>query len=409
MRDYNSIFYNTFIVMLLFFMTFNNTITMDDLRMGVFDIPFMKYSYLLLFIVFVRIIYKLPNTMIQKFSIKYIVLTHSIFFVMLINGFIYDQFLTTLNIYVWFIIMSLFLNYYIQINIGLDNNGKTTLIIKKILFPILLYSIISSLSALYLYYVSSISIFGYTASQIDLFTRLTGWYGNPNRIGTIIALGILISTIFFSIEKKKRYLFFILLLIFPLLLADSEGAIISLIISLFFLLGSREKIKKLFLFVTLCLTFIFFIVIFGYQLSLENISNGRIEIWKGMFDFWIQSPKSIFLGGITSSYYGSSPHNTYFYLLYSYGLFAFVLYALLLINLFLDFFEVKNRNKNILFSLISFITIRGLSTVNAFTISYDFVLFIVIIVMITSIPLDDKGDSEGGVDRNTLLINKKTL
>src|SRR5699024_1604426 len=105
------------------------------------------------------------------------------------------------------------------------------------IYTVIGYIILSVLVALLLHNGYNVfpGIIWEGSSDVEL--RLTGWYGNPNRLASIIGVSLVICStlyLFFKVKYIKALLFIIAFLFISSLLSGSRGVLISVFVVLMF-------------------------------------------------------------------------------------------------------------------------------------------------------------------------------
>ncbi|WP_337864983.1 O-antigen ligase family protein [Ignavibacterium sp.] len=160
-----------------------------------------------------------------------------------------------------------------------------------LLLGLFISSLVLSISVYYDFVRSSFALFIFDI----LITRWAGAFGNPNSLALVVSINIIfIIVLFYSVKvsrKIKLTILPILLLNFGIILflTNSRAAILSLILSLIFLLYQLEKKIIIYL---ISLTFILFIIylttpflqeLVNIYLRLETVSQ-RDYLWKAGLD-----------------------------------------------------------------------------------------------------------------------------
>ncbi|WP_372948071.1 O-antigen ligase family protein [Mariniphaga sp.] len=185
------------------------------------------------------------------------------------------------------------------------------------------------------------------------------YWTDPNYLGSVIAIGIVISFYYIINNEFKKYFYRIFVIstfvlgIITLGLLASRGAFIAIILPLIYIIFTKNKsIHKLAIYLVLGAIFIYIISlsnIFGGLIDRFNddsisSGSGRIFIWeKSLSSFSNSDPFTIFFGGgtdysneLTGKSIGRkifSPHNNFLAILYDYGIiglisFLFIFYKL---------------------------------------------------------------------------------
>ena len=223
----------------------------------------------------------------------------------------------------------------------------------------------------------------------DKFLRIYGWFGSPNRLGSL--LGVSIISLAFKVLKLKKMsktnIVYFVILVVPLLLTGSRGSMLSTIISLliFFILNNKINLKKLLVSIvpmviigTILLNTISDSYKFNYDVYLDQIIRvdqtefAREEINDNAMDlFSKQSSIGVLFGsgkGFAQSQIDRSTHNGFVSILIDNGiLYLSFMISLILISITKLYHKRKfgDRNTKIsmffLISLLFFMALRELT------------------------------------------------
>lgn len=223
----------------------------------------------------------------------------------------------------------------------------------------------------------------------DKFLRIYGWFGSPNRLGSLLGVSI-ISLVFKALKLKKipkiNIVYFVILVI-TLLLTGSRGSMLSTIISLliFFILNNKINLKKLLVSIvpmviigTILLNTISDTYKFSYDVYLDQFIRidqtdfAREEINDNAMDlFSKQSTTSFLFGsgqGFTLASIERSAHNGFVSFLIDNGiLYLSFMISLILVSITKLYHKRKfgDRNTKIsmffLISLLFFMALRELT------------------------------------------------
>lgn len=279
--------------------------------------------------------------------------------------------------------VSLFLLLFFSASLVLYFNNSLINFFKCVLF----YTILSAVFALLL--KTGIKIGGFY--QPENFSRLVGWYGNPNFLATDLGLGLIISFYFFNAQKKVLNFIVFLFLLFTLILTGSKSVILILfLLIIFFILNQmffmykKKKVKVHYLFFFLLIS-VSLIIIINYLFKIdhallsdiENIekittATGRIDIWSYYLNLYYKSDNLDKVFGLGRNYLtektllAKSAHSFYVRAIVEHGLLytVFVLFWLIYM-LRLAFYYLKKEKNSLAYFLISiiiFCIIRNLTT-----------------------------------------------
>lgn len=273
------------------------------------------------------------------------------------------------------------------------------------------FATVSSVVALWTGYIGPINILGHNILQYKEYERLYGWYGNPNRLGGLLALALLFSMYSYKQNKDIKKLPLLLkglLIGITLFLTGNRGSIFGFTIgalSFIFItmqLDSKNTIIKTLKNIVFTLTkslkytFIFIIGIYIFLCANPSFINklntlvlnrgldstGRVEIWQQwphIYDF--NSFIAILFGhghGYFSSSLGASAHNGYIRWFVDYGL-VFILFFVMLIAYIIGIILIYGHNKDkhsIILSIIIFCLIRDINTQSLFTMRPEYLFFL---------------------------------
>ncbi|MDM1695099.1 O-antigen ligase family protein [Thiopseudomonas alkaliphila] len=233
--------------------------------------------------------------------------------------------------------------------------------------------------------VQEITVFGVKIGQKAMgympFLRVSSFTGNPNTLGMLISISLIIAVYFKEINffKKREwgYYFIFIVLFLGLLLTISRGAFVSLFFgfSVYFLVRGRSlgnNSRNKYLVLLLCLVFFIFVIysfyssyfIGSYELGrrLTMDLSGRNEVWSILFSHF----KDTYLLGAGFGVSGDllkaagsindSPHNSHLHILVELGVLGYLSFFLLLaiyIYKTLRFVLVVESKKAALYSLVT--------------------------------------------------------
>lgn len=148
--------------------------------------------------------------------------------------------------------------------------------IVKIFRVCIFISVLSSLFAMALFLKGQIGNF----IQPFGYTRAVGWYGNPNKLATVLALGFMFSCYFILQKKDKIYYLYALLIFSGLVLTGTKT--ILLLLSIFFALFVLSTVIKAFLlievsFFKIALSALGVAAALGAFVFLQSIDHGLLR------------------------------------------------------------------------------------------------------------------------------------
>lgn len=362
-------------------------------------LPILDYSYVTLSVLFL-IVFAVTLTTKRKVIITRTAL-EILFFIMLLTAMflitvgIYQSFLkSTFFLIYWMFVEFFFIYFYLRVTSNEILEGA-----KKSLYPIFIFCLLATIVALLVRFNVHIDILNISKTQSESSIRMTGWLGNPNRMGNVAGIGIIIglSLYLMSVRRRKLMLLTISMMVIGLLMTGSKGSILAVIVSASVLFNFRLLIKYITAFAVIGSVSIATISYFATSslLSFDNLSkfvrldsldNGRSEIWNIMFGFWESGIKHILFGGVDLSLSGFSAHSIYFHLLFYFGIIALVIFLFFSIYfLVISFKKTDNINENILnrsiVSLFIYILIDGLVESLLFKLSFEFYTFLFVIAL----------------------------
>lgn len=180
---------------------------------------------------------------------------------------------------------------------------------------------------------------------------------NPNYLGELSILAMMIGIFCFKTTKKKQFLFISLMSVLIGALTQSRAFLIVFFLALFVLMFSsffslKEKIR---LIILLCIVFLNFILFFEeYFISIirrwnvTDISNGRTGITEGYFYELCKSLDRFLFGVGLQNYQAKydfywSAHNATQEVLLAWGFLGLLVVTGIMISIF---YNAKNNNKN---------------------------------------------------------------
>ncbi len=179
-------------------------------------------------------------------------------------------------------------------------------------------------------------------NSLGLYKPLATFY-NINNLGTFLALATPIScNAIFQFKKRKNICKFLFLMIntFVILLTNSRGALLAIIIFIILDFKNNFSTKKTILYgVILVITLLFFSTMLfesslGELLTMDILEEGRIEIWKetletiSKYRFMGIGPGNTAYANLNSSHYKytfGTPHNYFLEYLGDFGIICFAI------------------------------------------------------------------------------------
>lgn len=270
---------------------------------------------------------------------------------------------------------------------------------------VILFGLISVVLAILSFFYGRLSLGPIEIIQNLNYPRLHGWFGNPNRSGSIFAIcAILISYIWCNVCRPLKFICFAIffLLVLGLILSGSRGALLAFITSLttfvFFVNLKKYRLKKTWLKLYGAFLGITIFIIVGYDLFdfqrefysvfQRSRSLERINIWQDVIS--LSSDTSIvnlLFGhgyGYIPSNLGSTAHNGYLQWFVEYGLIFTVVMVLLIVYVFIIIIREIIRGRNIkdnslLLSILVFLTIRDLFTHSILQVRFEGFIFLALL------------------------------
>ncbi|MFZ4798392.1 MAG: O-antigen ligase family protein [Bacteroidia bacterium] len=305
-------------------------------------------TYYYLGIIIIVVLFQLKNL---NYNIKYYGLI-SLLFIAFFSNFI-NMNLEYNNI--------LFMLIAVLLSLLIDNEKH----LKLIEFGFVIVTLVLSVYALIFLKEFSVSMYDSDSERV--------FWNDPNYLGSVLTLGIIIS--FFNIidGNKQKLLFkvfysivFILGFITLGLLA-SRGSFVTLIIPIAYIIFKKTNSIKSFIAFSI-IVIIFIVVLFNtesfaallFRFSDDTLSSGsdRTVIWEKSFVNFVDSDLSILLFGGGTDYANKlcglsigrdsfSPHNNFFQILYDYGIFGLFVFITFVGRMF-----YINKNSILITSLI---------------------------------------------------------
>lgn len=332
-----------------------------------------------------------------KIQSEVILLFFVLLFFMVLPSLFYPDSFRFVSVIIFFnlaILLMVFL-YLHTINF---NRDKSTEDLGRLFIVI---SVISLIFAALLYTLGELQLINNNFYQLKEYPRLYGWYGNPNRFGSAVAIGV-ISSIFISgfLKNKKTCITNKILIIFLLIgvvLSGSKGALVSLILALAFYVIStiqlNKKMKKKHLVFIFLFTGVLILLISRMDnifsdrfvneiVRLDSLDNQRFDIWINTFVILDNNYlyNTIFGNGYGyfQDYIGRSPHNSYIRWLSDFGLLYLLIFALFILSIIRNL-TIRNKGDIFLQSLIIYLLTHQLFTQSIFQVRIEGILFIVIL------------------------------
>jgi len=272
---------------------------------------------------------------------------------------------------------------------------------------IIAFGIMSAIIALYTGFVSNISLGPLSVAQ-GTSDRFFGWYGNPNRLGSMIGVAILCSLkVPVSTSSTKRWFYLTPLVVFipALALSESHGAMVSTMAAMVILLIFHSQYAKtaavigiwtsLFVFATLLfLAGIGELSTLLHLIDPDNIVEpgslnirDRFVIWSNLS--WIladASPLQI-LFGHGDNYFimatGRSPHNGYVRSLVNYGIVFLLGLTVLVWNILrwtLWSIGKKEFDFSLFFSFVVYLLLKDIPSQSTFLVRFEGFLLVATLI-----------------------------
>jgi len=244
-----------------------------------------------------------------------------------------------------------------------------------------------SLIAVYLYFFP-IRIGGLQFGLPSYF-RMIGPFSTPNRFAEVPAVGAILAYFLYLSNKNKFFISSFVFFIVIAFLAGSKGSLFALLVSVFismFLLSSKDRIKNLFIMLSVFFVVASFMIVYNIDLMRitkmdmviagdRDITSGRLSIWYDLFNAYINSGLlSTLLGNGVNGFYnlsGFNPHSTYFLLVFDYGVFLLVFYVFTTVFFMYKFFLSRRSIDRLYFIILVYVVLRGVSMPN-FMVSISF-------------------------------------
>jgi len=252
-------------------------------------------------------------------------------------------------------------------------------------------------------------------------SRIRFTAGDPNSLGTIVAMTLPFSVIFGFYLKKKVFIIYFFLQLWVLFLTGSRTAIISTIIIAILLIIynpsnilSQKKLQYINYYLiglTIVVSiFLFFFesLIFSVFDRFTNINNMVMLVdagdrqWRWLYHLNNLSFSNIFIGDGTFGFQGSlstQSHNNYIGLLFYGGAFVLFAYVLILIRslLLASYFSNKILGKIMILSVLV-IMISGISQETAHSLGPNFIYWPIIAL------ISFKGYSRKNIPKNQPIV-----
>lgn len=263
------------------------------------------------------------------------------------------------------------------------------------------FGVISAVVGVYTGLVASVPLGPLSVAQGST-DRFFGWYGNPNRFGSIIGAAILCSLkAYTSASPSKRRFHLLPLVIFipALTFSESHGAIVSTMAAVVVLFAFRSHYAKRIVTIGVW-TSIFAFMILLTLAGIREISTlvhiidpgslgirSRFKIWSNLS--WILSDASTLeiVIGHGHSYFktvtGHSPHNGYIRSLVNYGILFLTVFIILCRNIFRWTwwsYKEKKYDMSIFFTLIIYLIIKDIPSQSTFLVRFEGFLLVATLI-----------------------------
>ncbi|WP_067843886.1 hypothetical protein [Amphibacillus sediminis] len=359
---------------------------------------YISLAFLAIYITYLQLIKHKSNISNLKVKVNahLVFLFFTVFTLMFISIIFYpDGFRFLFVLIIWnFLFFYVFFLLYIQMESSIQNY---LMFVSTIIFVL---GIISLIMAFFLKISGNINFGPIMLYQAPEFPRLYGWYGNPNRFGSVMAVSLL-SGLYVRkrVKNKKIFNVIILGLTIGLLLSGSKGAILSLTIALILntripLVKEQRILKKNFgSFLKLALTFpiVGLIVIrllpenFSEQIiRLGNFDNSRFDIWGNLYDIIYNNNlfQTLFGNGygFFQSYVGLSPHNSFIRWVSDFGLIFLVMMIIIFIVCLTSILFKDELEFTLLRRIYIYIIVHQMFTQSIFQVRLEGMLFIAILI-----------------------------
>jgi len=270
---------------------------------------------------------------------------------------------------------------------------------------ILFYATVSLLVALFSLYISDINVGSFTISQQPRFPRLYGWYGNPNRLGSVLAIAVLASL--YKLLTTKQNILFAMMVIFHsygLLLTGSRGSIVAAVIGCIAFLTISSNSSKLSIISKRrmifggCIAIAFSVFLLMADLSaLYGRLNpaSRLRIWSQAIPVLVESSTRDLLFGYGYGSFeriiGISPHNEYLRILFNHGLITLCVLLLVGTKFVSDLVPCAlngDRGSAFVLSLVGFLFSRALTDIPLLSVRFESFIFAIALFMFVTVSSD---------------------
>lgn len=308
----------------------------------------------------------------------------------------FKHFLSNFKIVKSYFILSLYFLFYAYFITRIKILKESDFIEIAAIFVLLLGYISREKKSLILLYFSFIFASCLLALQIILYNSrgaevIRGVWTDPNYLSLLIDMGILLTFNLISFTKSiylRLFIIFILLLqINGILILASRGGVISVAVSVLYLIRKSIFTKKAIYFgLSIFAIFLIFYYLGLFDLFLRRFqednlatAGSRTMIWSSLINEFVHRDllSLLFGTGSTSSWYIShsigyitSPHNNYLEILIDYGLIGFSLFWGIIVLIF-------SKCKNSLSSAVIILIFTGSLSLSPFNymIPWLFLLF----------------------------------
>lgn len=273
---------------------------------------------------------------------------------------------------------------------------------------IIFYGFLSLIVALIAVSVEMISIGPFSIIQHPDYPRLHGWYGNPNRLGPVLAVSSLSACYLWFRQHNVIYTILFVGFIFGTLLTGSRGTVIALLASLlvFLFMNKNKKIRgliniKIFATISSLAILLYFTLLNLYQNLYDraDFEDSRLDIWLTFPDvIAVTNIYELLFGhgyGQFSSITGRSSHNSFISIFTEFGVIFFIGFFIysLKITSYTIFYVSKRSNSVAAFIISSLIYLYMSSMFNLilFRVRFEGFLLVVIIVCSSIYRMNSKG------------------
>lgn len=308
-------------------------------------------------------------------------------------------------------LLSILSYYLIFLNAKSIKEEKTKKFFIKIFLILGLFQVLYALIQIYLPFN--------IVKRYSIIYLAMGLCGNPNFLGSYMAMLVIYTSFMFIKEKNKIYLILTIIYNIGLTLAGSTGPFLSVVLTLIFImiyLRKKETIKR---FIILSLSLLITFVLINYtsikvceklynieinaqynivqetkelieqlfginnqKIKLKELGNRRVEIWLNLLpktkDYWLTGSGLDTIQYIypqTRDFTVDKAHNVYLQILLTNGLFALLAYLYLLYDAFKKGLKLKDTTSQALYMVFIVYSIQAFLNISVIDVAPYFFLF----------------------------------